>query len=398
MVLKTSHRSDISVFRALDILRIANERIAQGEDIIHLEAGQPSDGAPAKVLKKFSADLKENPGMGYSEAVGMPVLREKIVRWYKDYYDLEIDLDQVAITMGASGAFLLTFLAVYEAGDKVAMAAPGYPAYRNILQALGITPLEIETTFENNYQPSVEDLETLSREHKLDGLIIASPSNPAGTLLSPHELKEIGHWCDKNHIRIIADELYHGVTYDEKADTILRYNKDAVVVNSFSKYFAMTGWRLGWTVLPHNLAPRIKTLAESLFVSPPSPSQHVAKHVFDHIEELDSYVNRYKENLEILKHELPKAGFDKLSDTKGAFYLYADVSHLTNDSEAFCKELLDGPKVAMTPGVDFDTQRGHKTVRISFAGATKDIKEACSRLKKWYKNRPELFAHQSHSS
>lgn len=384
MTLKHSKRSDISVFRALDILRIANERIAQGEDIIHMEAGQPHDGAPPAALDHLKYMLGSDPRMGYTEAVGIPALLDRIARWYAEQYDITISADQVAISIGASGAFLLTFLSVFEAGDRVALAAPGYPAYRNILKALDITPVEIPTTQKTNYQPTVEDLNKMKGQ--IDGLIIASPSNPAGTILSPEELKDISEWCDDNNVRLIADELYHGVTFEEKAESVLRFSSSAIVVNSFSKYFAMTGWRLGWVVLPSDLAPVVKALAESLFVSPSTPSQHLALKVFEHTDVLNGYVKRYKDNLQILKNELPKAGFTKLSDTKGAFYIYADIENLTNDSEEFCRELLDGPKVAMTPGVDFDTERGKTTVRISFAGPTEDIREACERLKKWYHN------------
>ena len=385
MTLKVSKRSDISVFRVLDILRVVNERIAQGEDIIHMDAGQPCDGAPQEALEHLVNVMNEQPRLGYTEATGLPVLRQRIARWYQEQYGVDVTPDQVALSVGASGAFLLTFLSVFEAGDKVALAAPGYPAYRNILKALDIEPLEIETTVQTNYQPTIEDLErTHANEGPIEGLIIASPSNPTGTILSPDELKAICEWCEKNEVRLIADELYHRVTFEDPAETILRYSETGIVVNSFSKYFAMTGWRLGWVVLPTNLAPRIKAMAESLFVSPPAPSQHVALEVFNHKDKLDEYVLKYKKNLEILREELPKAGFDKLSDTKGAFYLYADISHLTDDSEKFCKDLLDTAKVSMTPGVDFDTQRGHQTIRISFAGPVEEIREACRRLKNWY--------------
>lgn len=382
MTIKHSKRSDISVFRALDILRIANERIAQGEDIIHMEAGQPRDGAPAAALDHLKHMLDSDPRMGYTEAVGIPALRDRIAKWYDDQYGVNVTGEQVAVTIGASGAFLLTFLSVFDPGDRVALAAPGYPAYRNILKALDITPVEIPATQETNYQPTLEHLNDLKGH--IDGLIIASPSNPAGTLLSPEELEQIGKWCEDNGVRLIADELYHGVEFEEKAETILKFSKSAIVVNSFSKYFAMTGWRLGWVVLPPDLAPTVKALAESLFVSPSTPSQHLALKVFEHTDVLNEYVQRYKDNLKILKEELPKAGFKKLSDTKGAFYIYADIDNLTNDSEAFCRDLLNDPKVAMTPGVDFDTQRGKTTVRISFAGPTEEIREACDRLKKWY--------------
>ena len=389
MAIKTSKRSKVSVFRALDILRITNERIAQGEDIIHMEAGQPKDGAPLAALAAVKEAITENPRMGYTEAVGIPPLRARIAQWYRDEYNQEISPVQVIISIGASGAFLLSFLAVFDAGDKVALAAPGYPAYRNILRALDIQPVEIQATAQENYQPCLRSLEELwAREGGFDGLIIASPCNPAGTIIPEDQLEEICQWCESKNVRLISDELYQNIVYgEEKPQTSLKFTREQIVVNSFSKYFAMTGWRLGWIVAPKDLSPRIKALAENLFVSPPTPSQHLALEIFNHREVLDEYVARYAENLRILREELPKAGFDKLSNTQGAFYLYVDIAHLTNDSEQFCKDLLDSAKVSITPGVDFDEERGHQTARISFAGPTEDIKEACVRLKNWYQAR-----------
>ncbi len=381
MTLKLSNRSDIPVFRVLDILRIVNERIAQGEDIIHLDAGQPSDGAPQPALEYGAKILKSGTGLGYTEAMGMPLLRDRIALHYKQHYGIDLPHERIAVTMGASGGFILSFLTVFDAGDRVALAAPGYPAYRNILRTIDITPVEIPAGPETNYQPTVEHLEAL--EEPIDGLIIASPSNPCGTIIPPDELEKLCAWCDKNGVRLIADEIYHGVTFDEPAETVLRYTENAVIAQSFSKYFAMTGWRLGWLVLPEDVAPRLKALAESLFVAPPTLAQHIAYKTFDHFDVLDGYVARYKANLDILKAELPKAGITKLSDTKGAFYLYADIGNLTNDSERFCRDMLDEAKVSATPGLDFDLERGHQTMRISFAGKTEDIREACRRIQEW---------------
>lgn len=379
-MLKLSSRSDIPVFRVLDILRIVNERAAAGEDIIHLEAGQPSNGAPQAVLDHV-AEIMRTGHMGYTEATGMPALKNRIAKHYSDRYGITVDPKRILITVGGSGGLMMSFLAAFDTGDRVAMAAPAYPAYRNILLALGCEPVEIPSTLEENYQPTIARLEALPQ--KPHGLIIGNPSNPTGTMMGKAQLAELTAWCKKNGVRLIADELYHGITYAEPADTVLRTSDEAVSVNSFSKYFAMTGWRIGWLVLPTDMVDRVKRLCESLFVAPPTLAQHVATHAFDHADVLDSYVERYKANLEILKRELPKAGITKLSKVEGAFYMYADISDLTDDSEAFCRALLDQAGVALTPGTDFDLTRGHQTMRMSFAGSTEDIAEACRRITKW---------------
>lgn len=377
MSIKLSNRSNIPVFRVLDILRVVNERCAAGEDIIHLEAGQPSVGAPQAALDAV-ADILKTGKLGYTEATGMPALKNRIAQYYKDEYDVKVDPKNIIITVGGSGGLMLSFLATLDVGDKVAMAAPAYPAYRNILMALGCKPVEIQATMEDNYQPTIASLEAL--KEKPQGLIIGNPSNPTGTIIGKERLAEITHWCQSHGVRLFADELYQGIAFGEKADTVLRTSHEAISINSFSKYFAMTGWRIGWVVLPDDVVDRVKRLAESMFVAPPTLAQHVALKAFDHCDVLDSYVERYKTNLEILKRELPKAGLTKLSHVQGAFYMYVDISDLTDDSEAFCRGLLDQAKVAATPGTDFDLKRGHQTLRISFAGSTEDITEACKRI------------------
>lgn len=377
MSLKLSSRSDIPVFRVLDILRVVNERVAAGADIIHLEAGQPSVGAPKAALEAAMKAVMDTP-MGYTEATGMPALKNRIAQYYTDEYGVTVNPKNIIITVGGSCGLSLSFLATLDVGDTVAMAAPAYPAYRNILKSLGCIPIEIQSTLEDHYQPTIKTLEALPQKPK--GLIIGNPSNPTGTIISKQELAGITKWCDTHGVRLFADELYQGITFGEKCDTVLRTSKDAISINSFSKYFAMTGWRIGWVVLPDDVVDRVKRLAESLFVAPPTLAQHVALHVFDHTEELDGYVARYKKNLEIMNTELPKCGFTKLSKVGGAFYMYADISDLTDDSEGFCRSLLDNAGVAMTPGTDFDLYRGHQTVRMSFAGSTEDITEACKRI------------------
>lgn len=381
-----SHRSDIPVFRVLDILQRVNARAAAGEDIVHLEAGQPSNGAPQAALD-YAADILKSNGLGYTEATGMPALKDRIARSYKDRYDLVVDSARIIITIGGSGGLLMSFLSVFNEGDRVAMATPCYPAYRNMLLALGCVPVACEATHDDNYQPTIERLEALpERPH---GLIIGNPSNPTGTVMDPARLAALVAWCERNSVRLIADELYHGITYGAVVDTVLRTSRNAISVNSFSKYFAMTGWRLGWVVLPENVVPRVKRLSESLFVAPPTLAQHVAFKAFDCTDVLDGYVARYKTNLGILRTSLQNVGITKLSNVEGAFYLYADISDLTTDSETFCNALLDEAKVAITPGLDFDDVRGHQTMRMSFAGSTADIEKAATRITDWMnRNKP----------
>lgn len=379
--LKLSSRSDISMFRALDMMREVNERAAAGEDIKRMGAGQPCFGAPEEALEYARATISSDPRQGYTEAIGMISLRERITQYYQSYYGAKTHPSNIVISVGSSGGFLLVFLAAFDAGDKVAITTPTYPAYRNILKAMNLEIIEIETNAKDNYQPTVELLENCGQE--FDGLIINSPSNPAGTMLSDSELEKICNWCDAKGIRLISDEAYHGITYDKKAQTALKYSQNAIVLNTFSKYFAMTGWRLGWVAVPEDLRDRMKKLAESLFVSPPTISQHLAYKIFDHTDILDSYVEYYHQNRNILMTELPKAGFSNFTNASGAFYVYADVHNFTNDSEEYCRRMLNEASVSTTPGVDFDVVRGFNTIRICYADKTENIVEACERLKKW---------------
>jgi len=381
MAPKISNRSNIETFRVLDTLRLVNERLAAGENIIRLEAGQPCFGAPKAVIDKVCDILQANPQQGYTDALGMMDLRKRIARHYQDTYGVAIDHSRVGITVGSSAGMIMAFVCAFEAGDKVAINVPTYPAYKNILNSLDIEVVEIETTAETNYQPTLELLENCGE--KLDGVIINSPSNPTGTMIDDSEFETICNWCDANKIRLFSDEAYHGITYEQPAKTALSYSDNAVILNTFSKYFAMTGWRLGWVVLPENMAANFKKLAENWFVSPPTPAQFAALEVFNHSDELNAYVDVYRENRDILMEELPKIGIDKISQAKGAFYLYADIGHLTNDSEEFSRRALTEAKTSFTSGVDFDAGRGHRTIRISYAGSPEHMREACARLKEW---------------
>ena len=381
MVLKIASRSAISPFIVMDVMRSANAREASGKDVLHLEVGQPSTPAPKSVIEaaKFGLDKEL---LGYTEALGIPLLRQRLSDYYKAYYNLIIPSERIIVTTGSSGAFILGFLAVFEPGDKVGITSPGYPAYKNILRTLGVEVIEIPVNADTAFQPNVEILGNI--DVALDGLIIASPSNPTGSMLSVASLREICSWCSAQKVRLISDEIYHGITFQRKASSALHYSKDAVIVNSFSKYFSMTGWRLGWMVVPDNLIRTIECLAQNLFISPPTLSQLAAVSVFDCFDELDSNVERYARNRSILLTELPKAGFGKLAPSDGAFYLYADVSSLTSDSEIFCARILAETGVAVTPGIDFDIQYGKNFVRFSYAGETAVIVEALSRLRELF--------------
>ena len=380
MRLKVARRGMIAPFIVMDVLAAANERQAQGADILHLEVGQPAAGAPRGVIAAAKAAL-EREVIGYTESLGLPELRRRIAQHYSERHGLDIAPHRIAITGGASGGFVLGFLAAFDAGDRVALADPSYPAYRNILKAFDIEAVCLPAGPETRFQPTIAHLEAVAG--RLDGLIVASPSNPAGTMLSAVELERLAGYCAERGIRLISDEIYHGITYRAPAATALRFTDQAIVVNSFSKYFAMTGWRIGWMVVPEELLRAVECLAQNLYISVPALSQHAALAAFDCTEELEANVRCYADNRALLLAELPKAGFDHLAPADGAFYLYADISRLTNDSEAFCRQMLAETNVAAAPGIDFDTARGRAFVRFSFAGPSAHMKAAAERLAAW---------------
>ncbi|MGE0254154.1 MAG: aminotransferase class I/II-fold pyridoxal phosphate-dependent enzyme [Alphaproteobacteria bacterium] len=380
MVLKVAGRGRIDPFIVMDVLRDANARAATGAEVMHLEVGQPGTGAPAGVVAAARAALGTER-LGYTDALGMPALREALARHYRDFYGVSVPASRIVVTTGSSGGFILAFLAAFEAGDRVAVAAPGYPAYRNILTALGVETVPIETGPEDRFQPTPALLDRL--DGALDGLIVASPSNPTGTMVDAAGLAALSAWCRARGVRFVSDEIYHGIVYGEPAPTALSFGDEAIVVNSFSKYFAMTGWRLGWLVLPEDLVRPVDCLAQNFAVSPPTLSQHGALAVFDCHDELRENVRRYARNRALLLERLPEAGFGDLAAADGAFYIYADVGRLTNDSPAFCRRVLAETGVAITPGVDFDPRRGHRYVRFSFAGGEAEIAAAADRLVDW---------------
>jgi aspartate/methionine/tyrosine aminotransferase len=369
----------VDPFIVMDVMAAAAEKEAKGDSVIHLEVGQPSTPAPRGVLDAAHAAL-DIDRIGYVAALGLPALRERIARHYRDAYGCEVSPERVIVTTGSSGGFPLAFLASFDAGDRVALAVPGYPAYRNILAALNLEAVDLPTSLADRFQPTVQALE---RAGPIAGLIVASPSNPTGTMVSRAELGQLARWCDHNHVRLISDEIYHGIVYEGEATSAVEVSGHAIVVNSFSKYFSMTGWRIGWLVVPPDLVRPIERLAQNFFISVPTLSQHAALAAFDCREELDGHVRRYRANRDLLMAGLPAAGFDRLTCAQGAFYLYADISHVTNDSRDFCKRMLQEAGVAATPGIDFDRARGAGTLRISFAGSTAEMEEAVRRLKTW---------------
>ena len=381
MVLKTARRGAIPPFIVMEVMQAAHEREVAGGDVIHLEVGQPSTGAPSAVVAAAKAALGRDL-LGYTVALGLPELRAAIAGHYRTFYGLDLAPERIVATTGASGAFVLAFLAAFDPGDRVALAAPGYPGYRHILSTFGIEPVILEAGPETRFQPSVELIEAAGGS--LDGLIVASPSNPAGTMLSAADLARLADYCTEHGIRLVSDEIYHGLAFGEKAATAAAHcDNGAIVINSFSKEFSMTGWRLGWMVVPEDLMRAVECLAQNLFVSPPTLSQQAAVAAFECYDELDANVARYARNRALLLDELPKAGFDALAPADGAFYIYADVSRMTNDSREFCSRMLAETGVATTPGVDFDAARGAAFVRFCFAGATDDMAEAARRLRDW---------------
>jgi aspartate/methionine/tyrosine aminotransferase len=384
MAIKTAKLRDIPAFIVMEVMKQAAEQEAEGKDVLHMEVGQPATAAPAGVIAAAKSAL-DTERLGYTLALGIPPLRAALAKHYQDIYDLAVPADQIAITTGSSGGFLTAFLAAFDPGDKVAILRPGYPCYRNILSALQIDPIDIPVGPETRFQPTPNLLEAAGGRD-LDGLLLASPANPTGSMLTGEELADLLDYCRARDIRYISDEIYHGITYGERAISALEIDPDVIVINSFSKYFSMTGWRLGWMVLPEELITPAERLMQNFFISAPTLSQHAAVAAFDCHEELQANITRYGDNRELLLRELPKAGFDKLAPANGAFYLYADVRELTGDAEAFCQQMLLETGVAATPGTDFDPVDGKAFVRFSFAGATEEMAEASARLQRWLKD------------
>lgn len=377
-------RAGIPPFHVMDVWLAAAERQRSHGDLVNLSAGQPSVGAPEPVRAAAADALRRNQ-LGYTVALGIPELRTAIADSYADRYRVSVDPDDVVVTTGSSGGFLLAFLACFDAGDRVAIASPGYPCYRNILTALGCEVVEIACGPETRFQPTVAMLDEI--DGPLAGVIVASPANPTGTVLEPAELAAIATWCDDAGVRLISDEVYHGLVYDGAPATSCAWqtSRNAVVANSFSKYYAMTGWRLGWLLVPPALRRAVDRLTGNFTICPPVLAQYAAVAAFtpQAIDEAQGHLRHYSANRELLLGGLRDIGIDRLAPTDGAFYVYADLADHTDDSLAFCARLLAETGLALAPGIDFDTERGNTFVRLSFAGPTADISEALHRLGGW---------------
>lgn len=375
-------RSQIQSFIVMDVMQAAARQEALGRDIIHMEVGQPGTPAPKAALEAAARALRTET-LGYTLALGLEPLRTRIARLYKDWYGVDLSPSRVVVTTGSSGAFILAFLALFDKGDRIALPSPGYPCYRHILSLLDCEPVIVPCGPDTRWMPDAAHIAEADNAGKLDGLLLASPANPTGTMLENERLAALCRVSRDRNIAFISDEIYHGLTYERPALTALQYSQDAIVINSFSKYFSMTGWRIGWMIVPEHLVRVVERLAQNLFISPPTIAQIAALGAFEGMDELEANRRVYAKNRELLLNELPGAGFTSIVPADGAFYLYADVSAMTADSPALARRILDEAGVAVTPGLDFDEARGRSFVRFSYSGTTERMAEAAARLKAW---------------
>ncbi len=373
--MRYSSRGDIDPFIVMDVMEAARRAEAAGRQIIHMEVGQPGTGAPAAALAQLAQDMQQQP-LGYTVGLGLPELRARIARHYAQWYGVDLDPARVVITSGASGAFILAFTALFDTGERVGLGEPCYPSYRQILRALAMTPVGIPTTMQARLQPVPADVAA----HDLQGLIVASPANPSGTMLGHDEIAALAQACARHGAAFISDEIYHGIGYDRRAVSALEVTDEVYVINSFSKYFSMTGWRVGWMVVPQAHLRTLERLAQNLFICAPHAAQRLALHAMDCTDELDANLAVYAENRRLMLDGLRAAGFTALAPPDGAFYIYADVSAFTDDARDFAAQILDEAGVAVTPGLDFDPLRGHHWLRFSYARGTQDIREGLARL------------------
>jgi aspartate/methionine/tyrosine aminotransferase len=382
--LEPSRRSDVPPFMVMDVMAAAARIEAAGGHVIHMEVGQPAAGAPKTAIAAAHAAL-EAGRIDYTSALGIPSLRERIARHYRDAYGCDVSPDRIVVTTGSSGGFILAFLSMFEPGDRVAVTVPGYPPYRHILTALGCEPVLIETTNETRHALTGEALLAAHRKAPLKGVLVGSPANPTGTMMSREALAGLITAAEDAGIRFISDEIYHGLDYAFPAVTAASLSDHALVINSFSKYFCMTGWRVGWMVVPEILVRPIERLQQNLSISVPSLSQIAAEAAFDGAAEMEEIKHGYQENRRILIEGLPKAGLSKFLPADGAFYLYADVSDFTSDSFEFAKQMLEQAHVAATPGLDFDPIHGRSFIRLSYARSAAEMREAVDRIAHWLK-------------
>ncbi len=376
--MRNSRRSAVDPFIVMDVMEAASRAEAAGRHIIHMEVGQPGTGAPKPATQALVRAMQDAP-LGYTVALGLPALRQRIAQLYGDWYDVDLDPARVIITPGSSGAFLLSFTALFDSGDRVGIGAPGYPSYRQILRALGMVPVDIETAPDHRFQPVPGDL----AGRDLAGLLVASPGNPTGTMLDRAAMAGLADAVQGIGGAFISDEIYHGIEYEAKAVSALEVTDEVFVINSFSKYFSMTGWRVGWMVVPKDQTRVVERIAQNMFICAPHASQVAALAAMDCQDELEGNMQVYRANRALMLDGLPKAGFSQIAPPDGAFYVYADVSQITDDSRALAAEILDQAGVAVTPGLDFDPVRGHQTLRFSYARSTQDIQEGLARLTKF---------------
>ncbi len=372
--MRNSTRGDVDPFIVMDVMEAARRAEEAGRSVIHMEVGQPGTGAPEAARAALAAELSDP--LGYTVGLGLPELRARIARLYQDWYGVDLDPSRVVVTAGASGAFLLAFSALFDNGERVGLGLPCYPSYRQILKAVGLSAVEIPTTAEARFQPVPADVAA----HDLDGLIVASPANPTGTMLDLDEMRALAEACQATGAAFISDEIYHGIDYDKKPVTALQVTDEVYVVNSFSKYFSMTGWRVGWMIVPEDHVRRVERLAQNMFICASHASQRLALAAMDCDAELQSNLAIYKANRQLMLEGLPKAGFTMFAPPDGAFYVYADVSEHTDDALAFASEILEGAGVAVTPGLDFDPEEGRRWLRFSYARSTDHIAEGLRRL------------------
>ena len=384
-LLQPSARSAVPPFMVMDVMAAAAKLEAQGRRIIHMEVGQPAAGAPATAIAAARTALSSGR-LGYTEALGIPSLRRRIARAYAEWHGLDVDPARIVVTTGSSGGFILAFLAAFEAGDRVAMALPGYPPYRHILTALGCEPVGIEADASTRWSMTGEALIARHRLSPLKGVVVGSPANPSGTMMTASALAELIRCAEDAGIIVISDEIYHGLDYAFAAECAARISPDVVIVNSFSKYFCMTGWRVGWMVVPPSLVRAVERLQQNLAISVPTLSQIAAEAAFDGRAELEAVRKGYEENRRILLEGLPRVGLDSFLPADGAFYLYADVSRYSNDSFEFATRMLEEAGVATTPGIDFDPLRGRNFLRLCYAGAREEMREALERIGVWLKD------------
>jgi len=377
-----SGRSGVPPFMVMDVMAAAARLEAQGRRIVHMEVGQPAVGAPAAAVAAVRATLGSGPH-GYTETLGIASLRRRIARAYADWHGIEIEAERIVVATGSSAGFMLAFLSAFEAGDRVAVALPGYPPYRHILSALGCEVVAIETSAESRWSITGESLLAQHRIKPLKGVIVASPANPTGTMMTGEALAGLIGCAEEAGITVISDEIYHGLDYAFAAETAAKISEDLIVINSFSKYFCMTGWRIGWMVLPPALIRAVERLQGNLAISVPALSQIAAEAAFDGRAEMEAVKHGYEDNRRILLEGLPKAGFETFLPVDGAFYLYADVSRFCDDSFDFAKRMLEETHVAVTPGVDFDPQRGRHFIRFCYAGSAAEMHEAVERIAAW---------------